>query len=194
MKKKGKAISKVQIEPLIKTVRGQKVILDSDLALIYGVRTSALNQAVKRNQNRFPPDFMFKLDPEEAATLKTTEEAMRSQNVTASKRNIRYLPLAFTEHGALMAANILKSPRAIQMSVFVVRAFVKMREVLTAQKDLAKKLADLEKELTDRLDVHEAAIVEVLSQIKYLLNPPDEPEPPKRKIGFHIKEKRAKYS
>ncbi len=93
-----------------------------------------------------------------------------------------------------MTANILKSPRAIQMSVFMVRAFVKMREVLTAQKDLAKKLADLEKKLTDRLDVHESAIIEVLSQIKYLLNPPEEPEPPKRKIGFHVKEKRKKYS
>lgn len=137
---------------------------------------------------------MFQLEPEEVATLKASKETMRSQNATASKRNIRYSPLVFTEHGALMAANILKSPQAIQMSVFVVRAFVKMREVLTAQKDLAKKLAALEKKLTDRLDVHEAAIVEVLAQIKYLLNPPDEPGPPKRKIGFHVEEKRVKYS
>jgi len=111
---------------------------------------------------------------------------MRSQIVTASKRNVRHRPYAFTEHGAIMAATILKSPQAVQMSVFVVRAFVKMRAALSDTRELARKLATLEKELTARLDTHETAIVGVLQRIMALLDPPAAAvEQPKREMGFH---------
>ena len=110
---------------------------------------------------------------------------MRSQIVTASKRNIRHLPFAFTEHGAIMAANILNSSRAVQMSVFVVRAFVKMRGLLTDTRELARKLAALEKELTARLDSHEVAIAEFMRGIMQLLNPPPAPAVPDKELGFH---------
>jgi hypothetical protein len=157
------------IENVILTVRGQKVILDYDLAAIYGVSTKRLNEQVKRNARRFPEDFMFQLTTKEWNDL-TSQIAMsnahsrRSQIATGSQRyrDPRFAPYAFTEHGALMAANIIRSERAIQMSVFVVRAFIRMRQMLIAQKDLASKLADLEKKLTARLDVHETAITEVL--------------------------------
>jgi len=115
---------------------------------------------------------------------------MRSHIATASKRNIRYRPWAFTEHGAIMAANVLNSPRAVQMSVFVVRAFVKMRAVLTQNGPLAEKLAELERRLTGRLDVHEKAIVHILDEIKKLMEPlPPQPEPKRREIGFHVQGK-----
>ena len=116
---------------------------------------------------------MFQLTQEEAKTLQSS----RSQIVTLKRgQNIKYLPYAFTEYGALMAANILNSPRAVQMSIFVVRAFARMREVLRGTPELAKKLAVLEKKLTSRLDVHEAAIVRVLREVMQILNPP--PSPP----------------
>jgi ORF6N domain len=161
------------IDNLIREVRGQKIILDFDLAALYGVTTKAFNQAVKRNLARFPVDFMFRLTGEEADQLSRSQivtgssaaTRMRSQNVTASKRNVRYLPYAFTEHGALQAANILNSARAVQMSVFVIRAFVKMRETLLGTRKLAKKLAALEKQLTGRLDSHAAAIFHVLQEL-----------------------------
>jgi hypothetical protein len=182
-----------RIGSLIRTIRGQKVILDSDLARIYGVPTRVLNQAVKRNLIRFPDDFLFKLTTEELddvmrsqfVTASKTPKAMRSQFVTAYKRNIRYLPYAFTENGAIMAANVLNSPEAVRMSVFVVRAFVQMRELLGSTRELARQLAMLEKKLTGRLDVHEAAIVGVLQRIMSLVDPPPPPpEPPRRRIGF----------
>src|SRR5260370_18497715 len=139
-----------QIEPLILTIRGHKVMLDSDLADLYGVTTKRLNEQVKRNRKRFPEDFMFQLSAEEATALRSQnatasddEAVMRSQNATASKRNVRYRPYAFTEHGAIMAATILNSPRAVEVSVFVVRAFVKLRRLAVAHKDLAAKLDDL---------------------------------------------------
>ncbi len=109
-------------------------------------------------------------------------------------QNIKYLPYAFTEHGAIMAANVLNSPRAVQMSVFVVRAFVKMRRLLGNTRELANRLAALEKELKERLDVHETAIVDILQRIMDLINPPAPPDPPPRKsIGSHAKERSAKY-
>ena len=167
---------------MIRTVRGARVILDRDLAKIYGVPTKAFNQAVKRNQQRFPKDFMFRLTQEEAKALQVSW----SQIVTLKRgQNIKYLPYAFTEHGALMAANLLNSKRAVEMSVFVIRAFVKMREALRGTPELARKLTQLEKKLTDRLDVHEAAIVQVLREVMQILNPPPEPEPPQGRIGFH---------
>jgi hypothetical protein len=110
---------------------------------------------------------------------------MRSQIVTASKRNVRHRPLAFTEHGAVMAANILNSPAAVQMSVFVIRAFIRMRATLTDTRELARKLASLERELKARLDTQESAIVDVLQHVMSLLDPPSTPEPPAREMGFH---------
>ncbi len=171
------------VEHLIRTVRGQRIILDADLARVYGVPTKQLNQAVKRNLDRFPDDFAFQLTNQEVAIL-------RSQFVTSSSYGgRRYLPLVFTEHGAIMAANVLNSTRAEQMSVFVVRAFVKMREALGTSRQLAEKLAELERRLTDRLDVHEKAIVHILDEIKKIMEPlPPEPEPKRREIGFHVRD------
>lgn len=164
------------------------MILDADLAKIYGVETKVFNQAVKRNRDKFPADFMFQLARKEAMDL---QRAMRQQNailmsqiVTASKPNLRHLPFVFTEHGAIMAANILNSPQAVQMSVFVVRAFVRMRGLLTDTRELAGKLATLEKELTSRLDSHETAIFDVLQRIMLLLDPPATVVPAKE-MGFH---------
>ena len=154
------------IESSIIEIRGSKVILDTDLAAIYGVQTFRFNEAVKRNRDRFPEDFMFQLTKEEVTSL-ISQNAMSKHG----RGGRRTLPYAFTEHGAVMAANILKSPRAVQISVFVVRAFVKMREMLIEQRDLAKKLEDLEERLTERLDIHETAIVEVLRQVMTLLTP-----------------------
>ena len=184
------------IEPTILTIRGQKVILDMELARIYGVTTKVFNQAVKRNIRKFPADFMFRLTVEEYKGLRSQIAiSNRSQFVTGSQkhRNPRYVPYAFTEHGAVMAANILHSKRAIQMSVFVVRAFIRMRQMLIEQRGLARKLAELEKELTARFDVHETAINEMFRQIRRLLSPPPEPQPPKRRIGFLVEEPRVPY-
>jgi len=167
---------------MIRTIRGIRVMLDRDLAKIYRVPTKAFNQAVKRNRERFPEDFMFQLTLAEAKEL----HASWSQNVTLKRgQNVKYRPYAFTEYGALMAANILNSAEAVQMSIFVVRALAKIREALRRTPELTRRLAALEKRLTARLDVHEAAIVEVLKEVMQILNPPPEPEPPRRKIGFH---------
>ena len=184
------------IEPMILTIRGRRVVLDMELARIYGVTTKVFNQAVKRNRRKFPPDFMFRLTAEEYRGLRSQFAiSNRSQIVTGSQkhRNPRYVPYAFTEHGAVMAANILHSKRAIQMSVFVVRAFIRMRQMLIEQRGLGRKLAELEKELTARLDVHETAINEMFRQIKRLLSPPSEPEPPKKRIGFLVEEPKVPY-
>ena len=173
-----------QIGSLIRTIRSQKVMLDSDLARIYGVPTRILNQAVKRNLERFPFDFLFQLTREEVET------AFRSRSqIVILKRgmNIKYLPYAFTENGAIMVANVLNSPEAVRMSVFVVRAFVQMRDLLGGTKELARQLADLEKKLTARLDVHESVIVDVLRRVMDILDPPPPPpEPPRRRIGFQV--------
>jgi len=171
------------VEGLIRLIRGQRIILDADLGRIYGVPTKQLNQAIKRNLDRFPDDFAFQLTNQEVAIL-------RSQIVTSSSYGgRRYLPFAFTEHGAIMAANVLNSTRAVQMSVFVVRAFVKMREALGTNRQLAEKLTELERRLTDRLDVHEKAIVHILGEIKKLMEPPPpQPEPKRREIGFHVRD------
>lgn len=173
-----------QIGSMIRTIRGQKVILDADLAFIYGVPTKRLNEQVKRNAGRFPPDFLFQLTKEEAET----ELRSRSQFATLKQgMNIKYLPYAFTENGAIMAANVLNSPEAVRMSVFVVRAFVQMRDLLGGTKELARQLADLEKKLTARLDVQESVIVDVLRRVMEILDPPPlPPAPPRRRIGFHV--------
>jgi predicted amino acid-binding ACT domain protein len=188
---KPKKASAPDIDSLIIEVRGQKVILDAGLAAIYGVPTKALNRAVKRNLRRFPPDFVFQLTPEEAANLRY--HFGTSSGAWGGRRSP---PYAFSEHGAIMAANILNTSRAVDMSVFVVRAFLKMRSTLKDTRELAQKLAALEQELKARLDIHEAAIVDVLQRIMRILEPPPEPsappEPPKE-IGFHIKEDAVPY-
>jgi hypothetical protein len=169
---------------VIRTIRGQRVILDTDLARIYGVPTKRLNEQVKRNAKRFPPDFLFQLTAEETVNLNRSQFATGSQK----HRNPRLRPYAFTENGAIMSANVLNSPEAVRMSVFVVRAFVQMRDLLGSTKELAKQLAALEKKLTARLDGHESAIVQVLQRLMNILDPPPpppEPESPKRRIGFH---------
>jgi hypothetical protein len=170
------------ITSVIRTIRGQKVVLDTDLARIFGVPTFRFNEAIKRNRVRFPNDFMFQLTAAEAESL-TSQIAMSK----TGRGGRRTLPYAFTENGAVMAANVLNSPEAVRMSVFVVRAFVQMRDLLGSTKDLAKQLAELEKKLTARLDGHEAAIVEVLRRVMDILDPPPPPpEPPRRRIGFQV--------
>lgn len=175
-----KAIVPIEmIERKIYLIRGQKVILDADLAELYGVATKAFNQAIKRNGDRFPADFMFQLTDSEA-------NAMRSQIVTASKRNVRFLPYAFTEHGVIMAASVLNSQRAVDVSVYVVRAFVRLRQLLAMNRGLAHKLAELDRKVA----THDGAIRSLVTAIQQLMA---EPEPKKKKIGFIVKERSAKY-
>ncbi len=178
------------LQDRILTIRGERVILDSDLAEIYGVETKRLNEQVRRNAERFPSDFAFVLTPQETKNLK-------SQFATSSSHGgRRKIPRVFTEHGALMAANVLNSKRAVEMSVFVVRAFTRMRAALSDTRELARKLATLECEVKSRLDSHDAAIVEVMQRILDLIDPPEHPAPPPppRKIGFSVKESPAKYA
>jgi len=213
MKKTASQVAPPDIDSLIGSVRGQKVILDADLAKVYNVPTKALNQAVKRNREKFPEDFLFQLTLDEADEVRNSmpqpassqAPSNRSQIVTGSLRSQtvtsnsgrggrRYAPYAFTEHGAIMAANVLNSPQATQMSVFVVRAFVKMRAVFSDTRKLTRKLAALETELKSRLDIHESAIVDVLQRIMKILDPPPPPpEPPTPQIGFHVKEDAIPY-
>ena len=158
------------IARLIHSVRGQRVILDSDLAGIYGVETRALNQAVKRNGDRFPQDFIFHFTDDEAVEFLR----LRSQSVILKPgrgRHRKYPPFAFTEHGALMAANILNSPRAVAMSVYVIRAFVKMREDLAANAAILKRLAEIDKTLL----LHDGALRDIYQKLRPLLEPPPAP-------------------
>ncbi len=186
------------LDRLIYEIHGQKVMLDADLAGIYGVTTKRLNEQVKRNRGRFPAEFAFRLTAEEHANLKSqfATSTNRSQFATGSQkhRDPRFLPWVFTEHGAIMAANVLNSPRAVQMSVFVVRAFLKMRAALSENRELARKLAALEQELKVRLNVHETAIVTILQRVMDIIDSPALPEPPKKDIGFQIKEAKGRYA
>jgi len=163
------------IERRIYLIRGQRVMLDSDLAELYRVETRALVQSVKRNIERFPEDFMFQLTTEEAG-------AMRSQTVIASRRNIRYQPYAFTEHGVAMLSAVLKSDRAVRMSILIVRAFVQLRELLATNKELARKVEQLEaaqKQQARTQQQHAAILVSVVQDVQKLKNPPVT-----RAIGF----------
>jgi len=189
------------VEDVILTIRGHKVILDRDLAMLYGVEVKRLNEQVKRNRDRFPDDFAFRLTPQEVTNLKSqfatsSSPGMRSEIATASAHGgRRKLPYAFTEHGAIMAATVLNSSKAVEMSVFVVRAFVKMREQLMATATLAKRLAEVEKLLT-----HDSTLRNLYQKIRPLLLPAPSnaegppPEPAKMKIGFGVREARARYS
>jgi hypothetical protein len=152
-------------------IRGHKVMLDFDLAALYGVTTARLNEQVKRNKKRFPSDFMFQLTRQEFKSL-------MSQIATSKGRGGRRKPpYVFTEHGAIMAASVLNTEQAIEASIYVVRAFVELRRVLTTHKELAHKLAELEQ----RLDTHDEAIQSVLVAIRELMEPP---EPKRKQIGF----------
>lgn len=163
----------------LKTSHGQSwVLLDSELAALYGVMTKRFNQQIRRNQERFPPDFMFQLTEEEHQALRL--HFATSNAAGPGRGGRRYLPYVFTEHGAIMAATVLNSARAIEMSVYVVRAFVKLREMLSSNRVLSRKLEELEQRLTTRLDAHDDAIKAILSAIRELTNPP----PTTRKIGF----------
>lgn len=157
----------------IREIRGQRVLLDFDLAAIYGVPTFRFNEAIKRNRARFPEDFLFQLTEEETRAL-TSQTAM-SKVVRGGRRT---LPYAFTEHGALQAANVLKSDRAVALSVYVIRAFVQMREQITTHATILKRLAEMDRTLLQ----HDHALRTIWQELQPLLNPP--PDPPKRKIGF----------
>jgi len=189
--KAGAAGDSAPLEPLIVRVRGQRVILDADLARLYGVNTKVLNQAIKRNAERFPDDFAFQLTAVEAGNLRSQIVTSRSQDidfidkkdnwsqfVTSSHGGKRYLPWVFTEHGALMAANILRSAHAVQMSVFVIRAFVRLREQIAANTAIIKRLAEIDKTLLQ----HDTALRDIYQKLLPLLQPA--PEPRKRRIGF----------
>lgn len=159
------------VEGKILLVRGQRVILDADIAILYGVSTKRLNEQIKRNKHRFPPDFMFRLTKQEVMELNRSQIATGSQK----HRDPRFVPYAFTEHGALMAANVLNSDQAVEMSVFIVRAFLKLRENLAVTAALEKRLSEIESSLIN----HDVALRDIYNKIKpLLLSPP--PEKPKK--------------
>jgi hypothetical protein len=175
-----------RIERSILLIRGQKVMLDSDLAQLYGVPTKRLNEQVRRNVKRFPGDFMFQLTGDEAEALRSQfaaldpEAPMRSQFATASKRNARYLPYAFTEQGVAMLSSVLNSERAIEVNVVIMRAFVRLREILATHKDLARRLDELEKKVGQQ----DEKIQIVFEAIRQLMTPPAAPK--RRRIGFDV--------
>jgi ORF6N domain-containing protein len=160
-----------RIERQILLIRGQRVVLDADLASLYGVSTKRLNEQVKRNKDRFPADFVFRVTKREKAEVVANCDHLRVLKFSSA------LPHAFTEHGAIMAASVLNSPRAIEVSVYVVRAFVKLREMLGTHKELARKLVELEK----RIKGHDKHIAALFEAIRQLMEPP---EKPRRRIGF----------
>ena len=166
----------------IHLIRGRKVILAAELAALCGVVTWRLNEQVKRNKNRFPDDFVFQLTPAEDQAL--TSQIARSN--TKGRGGRRTLPFAFTEHGVIMAAMVLNSPRAVAMSTHIVRAFVRLREMLASNAALAQKLTELE----HRLEGHDHAIRNLFETVRQLLSPPS---PPKRPIGFHVQERHGGY-
>ena len=173
---KKELVPRVQLENVQRTilsVRGQKVILDADLARLYGVTTKRLNEQVRRNRNRFPDDFMFRLTPEEK------NEVVANCDHLSNLKFSPALPLAFTEHGAIMAASVLNTQQAIEASIFVVRVFVRLREILATHKRLARKL----KELEARVGEHDEQIQVIFEAIHQLMSPPGKPT---KKIGFEV--------
>lgn len=177
---KGLIIPDERIEKTILLIRGQKVIIDADLAVLYGVTTKRLNQQVKRNSSRFPEDFMFRL------TQKEKDEVVANCNHLSRLRFSTALPHAFTEHGAIMAASVLNTLRAIESSIFVVRAFVRLRQILATHKELSRNLVDLEQ----RIENHDEQIQAIFEAIRQLMAPPDKKV---KKIGFTVKEKQKAY-
>jgi phage regulator Rha-like protein len=178
-----------RLEQTIHLIRGHKVLLDRDLAALYGVTTSNFNKAVRRNINRFPADFMFQL---------TREEAERSRfqfgilNAQKRGQNVKYLPYAFTEQGVAMLSSVLNSPRAIQVNIAIMRVFVRLRETLSLHKELAHKLADLER----KIEGHDEHIRTLFDAIRQLMAPPNDREVHSEKeneMGFHVREEQAPY-
>jgi hypothetical protein len=177
-----------RIERSILLIRGHKVMLDRDLAYLYGVTTKVLNQAVKRHKDRFPEDFMFQSTMEEARIWWTEVRGggLRSQIVTLKRgQHIKYRPYAFTEHGILMLSSVLNSERAVQVNIEIMRTFVRLRRLLASHADLARKLEALEKR-------YDAQFKIVFDAIRQLMAPP-EPEPPKKRIGFLVEEPHVPY-
>jgi hypothetical protein len=157
----------MSVECIVRSIvilRDRKVILDSDLAALYGVTTKRFNEQVRRNLGRFPADFMFRLSKHELVILRSQFATLRLEH----GKHRKYLPYAFTEHGAIMAAMILNSPRAVEMSVYVVRAFVRLRELLASNKELARRLDELEARLVQKLETHDQAIVGILKTLREL--------------------------
>jgi hypothetical protein len=175
-KRTGALVPVEHITQSILVFRGHKVLLDEDLAALYGVATKVLLQAVKRNRERFPEDFMIQLTPAEWI-------ALRSQTVTSKPGHggRRYAPYAFTEQGVAMLSSVLGSKRAIAINIEIMRAFVKLRELLTSNKELARQFGELEVRLEKKLTAHDEAIAAILSAIRQLMNPP---HPKRRGIGF----------
>jgi hypothetical protein len=169
-----------RIAQSIRWIRGQKVLLDSDLAALYGVTTGNLNKAVKRNSNRFPSDFMFELKPEELTNLKFQFGTSR----WGGRRRSR--PHVFTEQGIAMLSSVLNSERAIKVNIAIMRAFVKLRQILETNRELSKKFSELEQ----RVGKHDEEIDAILEAIRQLTAPPDRPC---REIGFHVREKAPRY-
>jgi hypothetical protein len=167
------AVPVEHVARLIHLARGEKVLLDSDLAMLYGVTTGNLNKAVKRNQQRFPPDFMFQLSDDETAAL--IFQSGRSSQHGGRRHN----PFAFTEQGVAMLSSVLRTDRAVQVNVAIMRAFVSLRRMLAGNETLARKLAELE----DRLEGHDEAIKSLFQAIRELMTPPTKP---RRAIGFHV--------
>lgn len=183
------AVMLPRIESRILVVRGQKVIVDADLAELYGVHTRRLNEQVKRNMQRFPTDFMFKLSAAEKAEVVANCDHL--QKLKFSK----VLPYAFTEHGAIQAANVLASPRAVEMGIYVVRAFVRLKEAAASHLDLAMRLTELEEKTEDLAFSHESFSRNTRAQLKQLFDALRElmvpPDPPKRPIGFVMPEDKS---
>ncbi len=173
------------LEPVIHTIRGRKVILDSDLARMYGISTGQFNQALKRNIERFPEDFAFQLSAEEAKVLISqtviSKPRLAQGGRVEHRGGRRKLPWVFTEHGAVMAANILRGEHAVRMSVFVVRAFVRMREQITANEAILARLSEIDDKLLEQDD----DLRDLYEKLLMLLDPPAGPED-KRKLGFHL--------
>jgi diacylglycerol kinase len=174
-----------KIRNKIMLIRGQRVMLDRDLAEFYGVKTSALNQAAKRNRERFPGDFMFQLSKEEAEKWKSQIvifKSPRSQIVTLNKKgqNIKYLPYVFTEHGIAMLSSVLKSKRAVQINIAIMRVFVMVSRIINSSKDLAEKIDELEK----KYNQHDKKIKDIFSALHYLINGKEKEDKNKTEIGF----------
>jgi hypothetical protein len=177
------AVAVEVIASRILVLRGQRVMIDADLAALYGVATKRLNEQVKRNAQRFPPDFLFPLTPAEKA------EVVANCDHLANLKFAKTMPFAFTEHGALMAASVLNTDRAVEVSVYVVRAFVQLRELLAGNKELARRLDQLEQRLERKLVTHDQAIAGILDALRQLMAPPPAS---KRAIGFVVPEERKK--
>jgi hypothetical protein len=177
---KAELVAPPQIEQAILLIRGQRVMLDHDLAAMYGVSTGNLNKAVQRNLDRFPADFMFQLTAEEA-------EVSRFQiGILKRGLNIKYLPYVFTQEGVAMLSGVLRSPRAVQVNVAIMRAFVRLRETLFLHKELAHKLSELER----KIENHDENIRTLFEAIHQLMTPPEQP---RKEIGFHVKEDSPPY-